>query len=376
MNEKYDSTCDVPTDSISKPVRYYWVDVAKAICIIFVYIGHWKTVHLTAFAYSFHIFLFFVISGFFAKSSYRQPVRIFIINKLLTLALPLFLWAFISTVIQFLDSSFYITDLTPVFENPASIQPNYWFFSCLLSISITFYFLLKLLKKPWIILCGALVLNLLFGEWSLVPEEFNPFLLLAKLPVLSTISNWFSFHGIAVYLFWYALGATIFPLIKKWLNNAPWFHGIGGCATALTVLLMLNEITKIDTLDYFIFKNDLINESINDLILGVIKIIITIIMSTSILYISRLMEGSTILRKIGKNTMSLMGLEYITHNIIPLIFLPLINLGIPNITSSISVLIIVALQLAITVPIALFLGKYFPVLNGKIKIKARNSLVN
>lgn len=139
---------------------------------------------------------------------------------------------------------------------------------------------------------------------------------------------------------------------------------------------MLNEITKIDTLDYFIFKNDLINESINDLILGVIKIIITIIMSTSILYISRLMEGSTILRKIGKNTMSLMGLEYITHNIIPLIFLPLINLGIPNITSSISVLIIVALQLAITVPIALFLGKYFPVLNGKTKIKARNSLVN
>lgn len=159
----------------------------------------------------FIFFFFFVISGFFAKSSYRQPVRIFIINKLLTLALPLFLWAFISTVIQFLDSSFYITDLTPVFENPASIQPNYWFFSCLLSISITFYFLLKLLKKPWIILCGALVLNLLFGEWSLVPEEFNPFLLLAKLPVLSTISNWFSFHGIAVYLFWYALGATISP---------------------------------------------------------------------------------------------------------------------------------------------------------------------
>lgn len=362
MNEKYDIICDVPTDSVSKPVRYYWVDVAKAICIIFVYIGHWKSVHLTVFAYSFHIFLFFVISGFFAKSSHRQPVRIFIINKLLTIALPLFLWAFISTVVQFLDTSFYLSDLTPVFENPASIQPNYWFFSCLLSVSITFYFLLKLLKKPWIILCGALVLNLLFGELSLVSEEFNPFLLLAKLPVLSTINNWFSFHGIAVYLFWYALGATIFPLIKKWLNNSLWFHGIGSCATALTALLMLNDITKIDTLDFFI--------SINDSTLAISKIITTIIVSASILYISRLIENCMILRKIGKNTMSLMGLEYITHNIIPLTFLPLINLGIPNITSSMSVLIIVTLQLAITVPIALFLGKYFPVLNGKIKIKA------
>ena len=46
--------------------RYDFIDVAKAIAIIFIFIGHWASPNLRVFAYSFHFFLFFMISGFFA----------------------------------------------------------------------------------------------------------------------------------------------------------------------------------------------------------------------------------------------------------------------------------------------------------------------
>ena len=55
-----------------KKGRFDFIDVSKAIAMIFIYIGHWSSVNLSSFAYSFHLFLFFMVSGFFAKKKKKE----------------------------------------------------------------------------------------------------------------------------------------------------------------------------------------------------------------------------------------------------------------------------------------------------------------
>ena len=62
--------------------------------------------------------------------------------------------------------------------------------------------------------------------------------------------------------------------------------------------------------------------------------------------------------------MNFMGLEFITHNLIILFILPMINLEIPVISSTIQVLSVVIIQLMINLWISNRINRYIPILNG------------
>ena len=72
--------------------------------------------------------------------------------------------------------------------------------------------------------------------------------------------------------------------------------------------------------------------------------------------------------------MSLMGIEFITHDLITLTLLPMINLGIPNVTSTTGVLILVFSQFAMNLCAIKFINNHFPILNGKVKFKKTSAL--
>lgn len=62
--------------------------------------------------------------------------------------------------------------------------------------------------------------------------------------------------------------------------------------------------------------------------------------------------------------MNFMGLEYITHGYFALTFLPMINLGIPSINSTMGVVTITIIQIIINYWISNRINKYLPILNG------------
>lgn len=62
--------------------------------------------------------------------------------------------------------------------------------------------------------------------------------------------------------------------------------------------------------------------------------------------------------------MNFMGLEFITHNLIILFILPMINLEIPVISSTIQVLSVIIIQLMINLWISNRINRYVPILNG------------
>src|SRR6266511_5593536 len=87
--------------------RILWVDYAKGIGIALVVVGHvlnglcssgilaedsaLKWVH--AWIYSFHMHLFFLLSGLFLERQVARPAGLFLADKLRTIAYPYFVWS-------------------------------------------------------------------------------------------------------------------------------------------------------------------------------------------------------------------------------------------------------------------------------------------
>lgn len=64
--------------------------------MIFVYLGHWITQYVEAFAYAFHLELFFLTAGFFAVRTSKRKGYEWIYKQVLSLLAPYILWVLIS----------------------------------------------------------------------------------------------------------------------------------------------------------------------------------------------------------------------------------------------------------------------------------------
>lgn len=346
--------------------RYDWVDIARAIAIIFVYIGHWQTPKLGAFAYSFDLFLFFMVSGFFAMKNQKYTFIEFLKKEIKSLIIPIFLWAWIAIIISNLDNPTSIMNNgINLFTNVVAIQTNYWFIPAIFSVSIVYYLLLKLIKKihcnEFVLLLILVLINYMFGEVPVISEKHNIFLIITNLPVINIISNWFSIMAIPTYLFWYSFGSLSFEKINSILElkntKNLLFNFIGFFFLCGASILLLKGVYDINGLQNYIYYNNLT--------LNTYKILVALIIIFAVIYLCSYLEKSEVLKNIGKNTLALMGLEFITHDLVTLTLLPMLNLGIPNINSTLCVLIIVIIQFVINMYIIKFLVNCFPILNGK-----------
>jgi fucose 4-O-acetylase-like acetyltransferase len=177
-----------------------WVDYAKGIGIILVVYGHVARGVLNAglavdsefvmlidrLIYSFHMPLFFFLSGmFFIGSLGKRDTSSFIINKLHTLIYPYLLWSIIQLSMQIgLDS---YTNFEKTFENIYSFfwQPSdhFWFLYTLfvmfvvyalvyyMTSSVTFLLVLSLftylfqetISTPWVVMNSVYQFGAYFG---------------------------------------------------------------------------------------------------------------------------------------------------------------------------------------------------------------------
>ncbi|BBF44252.1 acyltransferase/acetyltransferase [Lachnospiraceae bacterium KM106-2] len=345
--------------------RYDWVDVSRAIALIFVYLGHWVSMNLEAFAYTFHLQLFFIIAGFFAVKQEKKSVRQFISKRIIGITIPFALWAWIGFVLNDSDvKNIGFKQILSIFLEPNHIEPNYWFFPVILSVSIVYYFFKRYFTSSGLICLFSYVIYLFFGEIPVISEKCNVFLKLANLPVLNRINAWFSISGIPQYLFWYALGAFSFEYIvrlvkysKKNKKTVVRFHITG------LVLVFISSMLFFRRLESLYFIRSIIKVTfffVN------IKLIWTLIVCMAVIYMSIVLQESNLLQFIGKHTMALMGLEFITHGYITLHFLPMINLGLPNIDTTVDVVIITIIHLAINLMLVKWICRYTPVLDGKL----------
>lgn len=168
----------------------------------------------------------------------------------------------------------------------------------------------------------------------------------------------FAVNAIPQYLFWYSLGAALFEIILQYTEmkekDSHKFYVVGLISGLFSILLFFNNITDIAFLKPLINCNRVLNE--------VYSIICSIIIICFVIFISKLFEESCIMNNIGQSSMNFMGVEFITHNLFTWSILPMINLGIPVVSSTI--IIVVIIQLMINLWISNRINRYVPILNG------------
>lgn len=143
--------------------RLDWVDYAKGLGIIFVVFGHVIKGLYTAklvdptffyyainFVYSFHMPLFFMLSGYFFLNSFlKRGTRYIIINKLETIIYPFVIWSIIQTFIEaklsaYTNNHISMSALLTCLYMPRS---QFWFLFALFFINILNVLFFNISKK-------------------------------------------------------------------------------------------------------------------------------------------------------------------------------------------------------------------------------------
>lgn len=150
--------------------RIGWIDVAKGYGIIGVIIGHITTPYITVWIYTFHIPLFFFLSGylFHPKCDFVEFCK----RKIKTLLVP-YLCLSIPVVLNEYWFHFGSSCDWSLFLNEACnaiVQERYtplWFISSLFLANVIFYWIYKTIKALWMrLLCAFLFMIVSFVYWK------------------------------------------------------------------------------------------------------------------------------------------------------------------------------------------------------------------
>lgn len=148
------------------------IDIAKGIGILLVVFAHVNyTPALLTYIYSFHMPLFFVISGMlFRKEKYRS-FGVFLKRKFITLICPYLFFYMVAMIIRFgIDTIRYGISDTLIEEylnfflemfiaqkSATVISAPLWFVPCLFLVEIVYYFVAKLKSYLIVLVCSILV---------------------------------------------------------------------------------------------------------------------------------------------------------------------------------------------------------------------------
>ncbi|MBE9583771.1 acyltransferase [Mucilaginibacter sp. JRF] len=235
---------------ISKPTlsgnRLQWVDYSKGIGIILVVYGHVLRGLNSAgmvnasffdisdtFVYSFHMPLFFIVSGLFFESSFRKDSNGFMLKKAKTLLHPFIIWSLIQTMVQVVLSN-YTNDKVPfsaLFTCLIIPRAQFWFLYTLFFINVINYLIYRFAPK------FALLISCLVWLVSyVIHADIDPF---------TTVFQYLAFFnfGIAIgqnkdQLAKLARGKWAFPLVVLF-GVAEYFYFINQHTTAYVTDLLL-----------------------------------------------------------------------------------------------------------------------------------------
>lgn len=310
-------------------IRFEWVDALKFLGIFAIYIGHLGSGagKIYPFVFSYHVPLFFFISGFFTKNLNSVSFYEFAIDKAKRLLLPYFSFALILLFVNTLntggDFKSLCNSLLDVFygvrNNP--FVGSIWFINCLFVIVIIDGLFLKIIRRKYLIL----LISLSFFVFSQTLMGHNPLIQ----------PKWFWNIDSAIAYWWLmALGRCMF---KGLCESKLFGKTLYGVSTFIVLsMFFLYQLFNGQSL-FWAIGNHFIPSAENSLIFGLMNIVF----STTLLILFNVLIAKAIchyhpINQAGRNTLNICGLENITKLFIPSAFAALgLNFSIPNPASAI-----------------------------------------
>ena len=359
--------------------RISWVDNAKALGIIAVFYGHivnniffispipaaglqYKLI------YSFHIPLFFLLSGYLMKDTQRRKFSLFMKNKFMTRIVPFFFFNilimpcyFINAKIshQSIDVRIFLQGSLDLLAGWPFSNPVTWFLACLFSVEVINYLLYPVLRRSRIVLCMAMVLFYIMGwSFSYKANFINQYINI-------TIPDYWYIHQALVAYSFYLFGSLIaaFPIFHKKMNPYLNIFLLLLTSTCVLATFNLNDVpfetspvvffAKAAYGSFFLFP------------------LTAIAGSMCIISVSRLMPSISFMSFLGRNTLPLMGLDGIFTIFLNTIF---INYSMKIFSDNhFSVFMqcasLTCITLLLCVPFIILLKRYLPFMIGYWKDK-------
>lgn len=298
--------------------RIKYLDVAKFIGIFCIYIGHFghPAGNAYGFVFSFHVPLFFFISGFSENLSTDLSFSKYIIKNIKNLLIPCYLFAVISLVANAIVNNTHTTIVANLIEIlKGCIRNHYfagslWFLTCLFVMKNVFYIFRKIFKFKWlnILICVALY--------------FISVLIIDPRPIVNPHMV-YNIDSACYYIIFYAFGYYGFEPLHRLLDWKKPIKkviciGVGVVLFFYSALLFFGK----DLLTY-INTNAIIN-----LIYPVLQALFVIFL---VLIVSKAVENIELFCLLGKNTLFLCGSEYLIKLFVPLCLQIVgLNISLPN----------------------------------------------
>ncbi len=265
-----------PQRNISNHKKIVIVDYAKGIGIFLVVVGHTLvglinasiippstlTEFVQKFIYSFHMPLFFIISGLFIERSLRKPVKQFLINKLQVIVYPYIVWSVLQRSLQIFASN-YINhkgvSFIDILKIPYKPIMQFWFLHTLLLIIISYVVWRKLFQFSSIsffvfsvVIYCLHVFNVSFGPWGAL-YLFRRHAIYFALGVMVGISRllekleffkglWLIFTAVGGFSI-VALSVIFLPIENGWIVPLIGILGIGA-SISLAILISRYQFTQ------------------------------------------------------------------------------------------------------------------------------------
>lgn len=291
--------------------RLNYIDIARAFAMILIVLGHTVVyskclVGLYKLIYSFHVALFFIISGFTFKIRDNESFLCFFKKKFLRIMIPYFIWALLFLIPYILFGRTFGGKLStpPKFNliimltnilygngNMYALKQNtsLWFLPALFSTEIIYYFIVKFVekyqRKKFIIILPLLII-------SFLSENYMNDIIIFPWGITTVLNI-----GIFFYI-GYLLNE--YNVIEKFSNNMK----------SISIILLL-----LGTVCCYLNYRDVayVEYEYGNFALALIS---GICMSLFVLFISKNINDNKILQYLGKNTMGIL----IFHKITILLF--------------------------------------------------------
>ena len=358
---------DIATQRIS------WIDNAKALGIIAVFYGHiiekiFLTYNIPAagfqykLIYSFHMPLFFLLSGYLVKETQSRKFSVFMKNKFMTRIVPFFFFNililpcyFISLKIshQSIDVGQFFQQSLNLLYGRAAFNFITWFLACLFSVEVINYLLYPILRRNRIVLCCAMVLFYIMGwSFSYKADIINQYITIPDF--------WFIHEALVAYSF-YLSGNLIasFPIFHKKIN--PYLSVLLFLLTAVCVLVTFN-------MNYgpFFSTYTVVMFAFGGYGSFLLFPLTAIAGSMCIISASRLMPSISFMSFLGRNTLPLMGLNGILTLFANIIFInySMIYFSENHLSVFMQCVSLTCITLLLCVPFVILLNRYVPFMIG------------
>lgn len=286
--------------------RISYIDIARAFAILFIVLGH-TLVHsehcglIFKFLYSFHVVMFFILSGYTFKIKDNQSFFYFLKNKFIRIMIPYLIWSLLFLIPYILFGSKVSNDLDVnstfdlkqllfnimygIGSNSALKQnSSLWFLPALFSMEIIYYFIIRFIDRNNKLKISVLIVSIVVGYASYYLMHFY-------IPWgLNTVLNLGCFFLIGYLI----MNSNIDNFISRWYFTIIFI--IIGCVAC-----------------YFNNTVQCIDYEYGDYTLALIS---GFCLSIAFINISKYINSNKILEYIGKNTMGIL----VFHKLIILIF--------------------------------------------------------